>query len=171
MADNNATPDLASIMAQVANLEKQNQELQNNLQNKNNRLEKLTESKRTEMQNVLDNVITKWLDTVETQNPESKEQFKTGLNKLVDNTAEDSGIWQVVACASSAHMRTVNELEQMRTDYNALKEKMEGGQFARTEDQIQVGNKRRATESIDPEEPERRDIWGDFELMMKTTNL
>lgn len=50
----------------------------------------------------------------ETATPEKKEQFKTGLQQLAKATAEDSGLWQVVCCASEQHIMNAKTLESMR---------------------------------------------------------
>jgi len=43
------------------------------------------------------------------------------MNRLVEKTAEDSGVWQVVACASQHHARRLEEMERMRTENDSLK--------------------------------------------------
>jgi hypothetical protein len=62
----------------------------------NTKMERLTEGKRAEMQQAFDTVIKKWLaDSV--QDEKVRQEFQTGMSRLVENTAEDSGVWQVRA--------------------------------------------------------------------------
>ena len=96
------TQDLSSILSQVKGLEEEKGKLLQMLELERERLkeaqaksDKLSESKRVEMQQALDNVIMKWLeDTVKEEKLRS--EFKEGMERLVKNTAEDSGVWQVV---------------------------------------------------------------------------
>ena len=88
-------------------------------------MEKLTEGKRAEMKSSLDTVIAKWLDD-SVENESVRSQFKEGMERLVKNTAEDSGVWQVVVCASAAHTRRINELEKLRAEHEELKTRMSG---------------------------------------------
>jgi hypothetical protein len=77
------------------------------------------------MKTSLDTVIHKWLeDSVE--NETIRSQFKEGMERLVKNTAEDSGVWQVVVCASAAHSKRLNELETLRAEHEELKTRMTG---------------------------------------------
>jgi len=126
----NAPPDapkveLNSILTQVQSLQTDREKLMKELDNARQKVEKLTEGKRAEMKNSLDTVIAKWLeDSVE--NEGIRTQFKEGMERLVKNTAEDSGVWQVVVCASAAHARRLNEIERLRTEHEELKTRMNG---------------------------------------------
>lgn len=59
--------DMRSILDRIQNLEKERASLKAELMSKDVKLEKLTESKRSEMQQVLDSVIKKWLESIETK--------------------------------------------------------------------------------------------------------
>ncbi len=132
MAANNANisseapkVELNSILTQVQSLQTDREKLMKELENAKQKVEKLTEGKRQEMKNSLDTVIAKWLeDSVE--NEGVRTQFKEGMERLVKNTAEDSGVWQVVVCASAAHARRLNEIERLRTEHEELKTRMTG---------------------------------------------
>ena len=94
-------PELSSILTQVQTLQTDREKLMRELENAKQKVEKLTEGKRAEMKTSLDTVIAKWLeDSVENEGVQT--QFKEGMQRLVQNTAEDSGVWQVVVCASAA---------------------------------------------------------------------
>lgn len=118
-------PELTSILTQVQTLQTDREKLMKELEMAKQKVEKLTEGKRQEMQQSLNTVIAKWLDdSVENENVRT--QFKEGMERLVKNTAEDSGVWQVVVCASAAHSRRLNEMEKLRSEYEELKTKFTG---------------------------------------------
>lgn len=125
-------PDLSSILSQVKGLEEEKAKLLQALEAERERLkeaqaraDKMSESKRVEMQQALDNVIMKWLeDTVKEER--LREEFKQGMTRLVKNTAEDSGVWQVVCQASNVHLQRLQELERMRTENEELKSRGTG---------------------------------------------
>jgi len=120
-----AKAELTSILTQVQTLQTDREKLMKELEAAKNKVEKLTEGKRIEMKQSLDTVISKWLnDSVE--NETVKAQFREGMERLVKNTAEDSGVWQVVVCASAAHSRRLNEIEKLRAEYEELKTRANG---------------------------------------------
>lgn len=119
--------DLTSILSQVKGLEEEKSRLVQMLESERERLkevqakaEKMSEGKRQEMRQSLETVITNWLQDA-VQDEKVREEFKKGMGRLVEDTAEDSGVWQVVCCASNVHARRLQELEQMRTENEALK--------------------------------------------------
>jgi hypothetical protein len=147
--------ELNSILTQVQSLQTDREKLMKELDNARQKVEKLTEGKRMEMKNSLDTVIAKWLeDSVE--NEGVRTQFKEGMERLVKNTAEDSGVWQVVVCASAAHARRLNEIERLRTEHEELKTKM-GGEFG------QEGSRKRVREETKEPEGNTSDFWVGFE--------
>jgi hypothetical protein len=118
-------PELTSILTQVEKLQTDREKLMKELEAARAKMEKLTEGKRTEMKTSLDTVIAKWLDD-SVENELVRTQFKEGMERLVKNTAEDSGVWQVVCCASAAHARRLGEMDKLRSEYNELKSKVTG---------------------------------------------
>jgi hypothetical protein len=46
------------------------------------------------MQRALDSLMKKWMYVCETKDEKCKEQFKHGMEKLVQNSAEENGVWQ-----------------------------------------------------------------------------
>lgn len=148
--------ELNSILTQVQSLQTDREKLMKELDNARQKVEKLTEGKRLEMKNSLDTVIAKWLeDSVENEGVRS--QFKEGMERLVKNTAEDSGVWQVVVCASAAHARRINEIERLRTEHEELKTKM-GGEFGQ-----EASRKRAREETKEVGETNTSDFWVGFE--------
>jgi alanyl-tRNA synthetase len=152
--------ELTSILTQVQTLQTDREKLMKELENARQKVEKLTEGKRQEMQQSLNTVIAKWLeDSVE--NEGIRTQFKDGMERLVKNTAEDSGVWQVVVCASAAHSRRLNEMEKLRGENEELKNKM-NGEFGGRE-----GLGKRAREETKEGEADKTDFWNGFEDQLK----
>lgn len=165
-----ATPDLAALLSQVKSLESEREKTQKALQevqklydDERRRLEetqqkmgRLTEGKRQEMQQALDNVIKKWLvDSV--SDPKLREEFQNGMARLVENTEEESGVWQVVCQASGVHLRRLQELEQLKGEVETLKTRG-APEFA-----ADASRKRGREET----EEKPKDIWAEFEEIMK----
>ena len=148
--------ELSSILSQVQNLQTDREKLMKELENAKQKVEKLTEGKRVEMKTALDTVVAKWLDD-SVENESIRTQFKEGMERLVKNTAEDSGVWQVVVCASNVHAKRLNEIEKLRAEHEELKTRMHG-EFGGQE-----GSKKRAREEGERKE-EKGDFWAGFEL-------
>ena len=153
--------ELTSILTQVQNLQTDREKLMKELETARNKVEKLTEGKRVEMKTALDTVVSKWLDD-SVENEGVRSQFKEGMERLVKNTAEDSGVWQVVVCASAAHARRANELERLRTEHEELKTRM-NGEFGN-----EASRKRGREETKESEESAPTDFWAGFEESFKT---
>ena len=132
LANSAQQQDLSSILSQVKGLEEEKTKLMQMLEAERERLkeaqakaDKMSESKRIEMQQALDTVIMKWLeDTVKEE--KLREEFKQGMDRLVKNTAEDSGVWQVVCQASSVHAQRLQGFERIRTENEELKSRGAG---------------------------------------------
>ena len=151
--------ELSSILTQVQNLQTDREKLMKELETAKQKVEKLTEGKRTEMKTALDTVVAKWLeDSVE--NETIRTQFKEGMERLVKNTAEDSGVWQVVVCASAAHAKRLNEMERLRVEHEELKTRV-NGEFSN-----EASRKRPREEAKDTKE-NGNDFWAGFEDSIK----
>jgi hypothetical protein len=154
--------DLSSILARVQGLEEEKTRLVQLLEAERERVkevqaraEKMSEGKRNEMRQALETVITNWLqDSV--QDEKVREEFKQGMSRLVDNTAEDSGVWQVVACASNVHARRLQELERFRLENEELKARGAG------EFRDEASRKRGREEEVAPNSG-TGNIWTEFE--------
>lgn len=121
--------DLTSILSQVKGLEEEKGRLLQMLEAERERVkevqaraEKMSEGKRNEMRQSLETVITNWLQDA-VQDEKVREEFKKGMGRLVEDTAEDSGVWQVVCCASNVHAKRLQEIERMRLENEELKSK------------------------------------------------
>lgn len=89
-------PDMSNILSHIKNLEVTKQELEKALKAANERNSKLSEKTRQGMQSALDTLMKKWMDAVETKNDSVKDEFRSGLERLVNQSAEDNGVWQVI---------------------------------------------------------------------------
>jgi BMFP domain-containing protein YqiC len=153
-----STPDLNSVLTHVSSLEGEKKLLQEHLAKQNDRIQKLTASKREEMKKQLDTMISGWLNSIDVSDENVKQEFMAGMQNIVKDTRDESGIWNVMCCASAAHARNVGQLQKVTDDYNSLKTKVEGGTFQTEE--ARAGSKRK-----EPEEAPRAagNIWDDFE--------
>jgi hypothetical protein len=82
------------------------------------------------------------------------------MNRLVENTAEESGVWQVIACASTVHQRRLEEMERLRIENDALK--LRGGEFR------DESTRKRPREDGQPEPHQPSNIWADFDNDLRT---
>lgn len=167
-----ATQDLSSILSQVKGLEDEKAKLIQMLEMERERLketqakaDKMSESKRQEMQQALDTVIMNWLQDA-VKDDKLRTEFKEGMDRLVKNTAEDSGVWQVMCCASNVHAQRLQEIERIRTENEELKTRT-GGSF-RDENARKRG--RDDADTADTAGARRGDanIWTEFEEDIRT---
>lgn len=158
--------ELTSILTQVQSLQTDREKLMRELENAKLKVEKLTEGKRAEMKTSLDTVISKWLeDSVE--NEAIRSQFKDGMERLVKNTAEDSGVWQVVVCASAAHSRRLNELEKLRAEHEELKTRTTG-EFGTEQSRKRGRDETREGSSSQAADADKTDFWAGVEDLAKS---
>jgi hypothetical protein len=164
-------PDMNAILEKIKALEQERAEMQKNLDTTQSRLGKMQEAKKAEMNHVLDNVIKKYVDKIQTTDEsqkevfnEKKQNFWEGMKRLADTTQEDSGIWQVMVCASQMEELRASEMEKMRLEYDEMKKQL-NGRFG--EEIERTGKKRRQEE--EPEVPGRTSdsLWDDWKLMME----
>ena len=163
-------PDISSLLSHVntleqerATLKQEREKLESILQSKSEQLNKFQESKRTEMKAKLDTMISDWLKDIDVGDETVKKEFMTGMDRLVNETKEDSGVWQVMCCASAAHKQRVTEIQRLKDEFNDIKTKAEAGTF-KSEDARIVGKRK------DPETASR-DIWTEFEGYMKSNGV
>ena len=78
------------------------------------------------MQNALDSLMKKWMDACETKDDKCKEQFKHCMEKLVQNSAEENGVWQMIVAASALHERQEHDLDKLRGENDTLKQRIDG---------------------------------------------
>lgn len=120
--------------------------------------------RRAEMETMMNNTITKWLEQLDTKDQANKELLKQGLQKLASE-GNESGVWEVVACASSNWAANVNQIESLTNEINGFKEKekqLQGGLFG--DESARVGEKRKADDERAGGE-KANDMWGEIETM------
>ena len=155
--------DMTNILQHIKNLETNNNSLSSKLQEAEARNGKLSAKTREGMQSALDSLMKKWMDAVETKDDKVKDSFKDGLNKLVEKSAEDNGVWQMMVAASSLHERQTHDLDELRTLNSELKTKVDG-MYGDVESRT-VGRKAKAGEQLAREDVPTEsgdDLWGDF---------
>lgn len=163
------TGDIEALVKRVAELEGERQLL-------NGKVENLSKKTKEKMINQYETQITEWLNGLEGAPPEKIEEFKKGLLRLAETTQEDSGIWSVVCCASAAHVRNVNERENMRKELDSLSQRVNGGQFGsegsrmEVEDRNAAGKKRRADSIEEVPRTAGGFGWDDFSTMLQDTH-
>jgi hypothetical protein len=166
-----AQPDMTSILAKLQQLEKLNQKLEKDAVQKDERLGKLTESKKLEMQGVLQSSISKFIADLDTKDEQIKLDLTTSLQNIA-NKGQESGVWEIMACASAGHALRVTELETLRTENNALKERetalsagmftSEGARVGTSTTGDQGGSRKRGPDEIAP----ATCMWDDFQTML-----
>jgi len=154
--------DMSNILQHIKNLETNNVSLKGQLQDAEVRNGKLSAKTREGMQSVLDTLMKKWMDAVETKDDKVKDSFKHGLTQLVEKSAEDNGVWQMMVAASSLHERQNHDLDQLRVENTSLKTKVDGlygDAGSRT-----VGHKSKAETELSREDVPvvSEEMWQDF---------
>jgi uncharacterized protein YecA (UPF0149 family) len=160
--------DIPSMLQKIAALEQENGALKDEVQKKETRVSQLTQKTQEEMRKVLETQITEWLSRLKAENNEKKiEEFQKGLGRIVDATAEDSGVWQVACLASAAHNHNLTELERLRVENETLSQKVNGGRFSDIDERV---DKKRKADVIGKDTVEEKDnlgIWGELETFFK----
>jgi vacuolar-type H+-ATPase subunit I/STV1 len=160
--------DIEGMLKKIAELEQEKANLAQSLQQTTGKVEKLTEKTKQEMQEKLNTIISEWMKTMTTAPQEKKDEFMKGLERLVNHTADDSGVWQVVCCASEAHAQNVTALENARKENEELKQRLNGGQFAHPSARMEYdnGKKRKADVISEPVQNPASFKWDDFAVML-----
>jgi hypothetical protein len=145
-----------------AALEQTTTQLQEQLKQADARAERLSVKTREGMQAAMDTLMKKWMDAVETKDEGVKADFKGGLDKLINKSQEENGVWRMMLAASSLHERQEHNLEKLRLENNELKTKVDdlyGSSSARV-----VGEKHKQSEQSDRSSVQGSagNIWDDF---------
>ena len=166
-SDNTATPDrrpetqdLNNVLLHIKNLEQQKQELEKKLLETEERASRMSQKTKAAMQSAMDTLMKKWMDAVETKDDTVKQQFKTGLDTLINKSADENGVWQMMVAASALHERQEHNLEKLRLENNELRGRVDST-FATPESR--VGSKRRAEAELGPGDvAPATDMWAAF---------
>ena len=171
MTDMGVKGDIPGMLQKIAVLEQENGSLKDEVQKRDARVSQLTQKTQEEMRKVLETQITDWLSRLKAENNEKKvEEFQKGLGRIVDATAEDSGVWQVACLASAAHNQNLTELERLRVENETLQQRVNGGRFSHEEERV---DKKRKADVIGRDTPDTKDnvgIWGELETFFKNDN-
>lgn len=155
--------DMSNMLRHIEKLERKLADKDTELNDAKQRVEKFSARTREGMQSALDSLMKKWMDAVETKDDRCKEEFKRGMEKLVQNSAEENGVWQMMVAASALHERREHDLEQLRMENNELKEKIDG-HYASSDSRTRSTGKRKAEEEGDrvTTAASETNIWDDF---------
>ena len=146
-----------SIMQQVATQERQIIELKQMLQERNSRLDKFQSAKKVEMEAMLSG-MRDWIKNLELKNENYRADFEKGLQRLVDTSADDNGVWQVMCEASASASKKEEQYQTLKQQYDDLKQKSDG-EFGSSS--ARVGDKRPALDEPDTTS-HTGDIWSQF---------
>ena len=154
------THDLNNVLTHIKNLEQQKQELEKKLLETEERASRMSQKTKAAMQSAMDTLMKKWMDAVETKDDTVKHQFKTGLDTLINKSADENGVWQMMVAASSLHERLEHNLEKLRVENNELRGRVDST-FATPESR--VGSKRRPEADLGPGDvAPATDMWAAF---------
>ena len=150
-----------------AQLELNKAQLEQRVKDADARAERLSVKTREGMQAAMDTLMKKWMDAVETKDERVKEDFKTGLDKLINHSAEENGVWQMMVAASSLHQQQEHNLEKLRGENMELRTKVDdlyGSSSSRV-----VGEKHRQPQQADRSSVAlpSKNIWEEFASDMK----
>ena len=87
-----AKNDMGNMLRHIEQLEGKLTAKEKQLLEATLRVEKFSARTREGMQSALDSLMKKWMDACETKDDKCKEQFKHGMEKLVQNSAEENGV-------------------------------------------------------------------------------
>lgn len=157
--DNTNNASGSNMLKHIDSLEKRISKLQADLQSANSRNEKMAAKTKEGMQSALDTLMKRWMDAVETKDENVKDHFREGMNKLVQNSAEDNGVWQMMVAASALHERQTHNLDKLRTENEEMRKSIEG-RFATPESRKRPADTQ--LDRTDVQETPGSDIWDDF---------
>lgn len=151
--------DMTPILQHVKNLEENNSKMKAQIEELMNKNSKLSERTKQEMQKIYETVMAKFADALDKNDSGMKDKLLTGMQRLVENSAEDNGVWRMIVCASNLYERQTHELDQLRVENNELKERV-NGTFGN--ESMRVGEKRKANDDPEPVPAVTPDIWSEF---------
>lgn len=200
-----STLDMASVLAKIQSLEKEKNDLESKLHSSTAALAKYREEKSVVInpypndihlstwnddvlmnlhaQGMKDRYVKEMKDFIEglqLKDPEVKKSMHERMETLA-NQGNETGVWEILACASSNHRANVHQIEALNNELNSYREKerqLQGGVFGSESSRVeQVGTKRvrqdqddyrdplaAASSSSRPNDPSN--IWMDFQDMV-----
>ena len=148
-----------SILQQVATQERRIAELNKSLADRNQTLAKFQTEKKSEMEALMSG-MRQWIGNLDVKNEGHKDEFEKGLQRLVDTSSFDNGVWNVMVSASACAAKKEEDYQALKTQYEELNQQKDGGIFGNAD--ARVGNKRMATGEPDTCNDAVADIWSNF---------
>jgi len=156
--------DMTNMLRHIEQLESKLASKEKQLTEAQLRVEKFSARTREGMQSALDSLMKKWMDACETKDEKCKEQFKHGMEKLVQNSAEENGVWQMMVAASALHQRQEHDLDKLRGENLELKQKIDGHYAtpgSRTRDDV-LGKRKADGEPDSGSNEDATNLWDSF---------
>ena len=163
--DKTGNGDMSNMLRHIEQLERRLQQRDGELNDAKSRVEKFSQRTREGMQSALDSLMKKWMDAVETKDDNCKTEFKKGMERLVQNSAEDNGVWQMMVAASALHEKQEHNLDQLRLQNDELKQKIDGHYATPSSRTNNSLGKRKAEDEVDRSNVEAEstaNIWESF---------
>jgi cell division septum initiation protein DivIVA len=151
--------DNKSILQQVAAQEKRIAELSKTLGDRNQSLAKFQTEKKTEMEALMSG-MRQWIQNLDVKNEGHKEEFEKGLQRLVDTSSFDNGVWQVMVSASACAARKETDYQALKNQFEELNQQKSGGVFSNVDER--VGGKRSADGEPQQDSGAVPDMWSSF---------
>jgi hypothetical protein len=153
------TENQNSLLLQVSAQEKRIAELTTSLGDRNAQLQKFQSEKKAEMEALMSGMKS-WISNLDVKNDMHKDEFEKGLQRLVDTSSFDNGVWQVMTCASASAAKQEELYQTLKGQYDELQQRNAGGVFGQPDQR--VGEKRRADGEPDTSVVCTPDIWSNF---------
>ena len=154
--------DMGNMLRHIENLEAKLAGKDKQLMDAHQRVEKFSARTREGMQSALDSLMKKWMDACETKDDKCKEQFKHGMEKLVQSSAEENGVWQMMVAASALHQRQEHDLDKLRMENNTLKQKIDGHYATSGSRTDSALGKRKAEDAPQQDDTIAENLWASF---------
>ncbi|KAJ1468259.1 hypothetical protein T484DRAFT_1755293 [Baffinella frigidus] len=149
-------------MQQVASQERRIVELNKQLTDRNQTLQEFQTEKKTEMEALMSG-MRQWIQNLDVKNEGHKQEFEKGLQRLVDTSSFDNGVWQVMCCASACAAKKEEDYQALKNQFEELNQQRNGGVFSNADDRVGDHDKLKpiVCESDPPEVPVLGDLGVD----------
>ena len=130
---NNTAADATAILSRLKELEERNVRNENELkeqkarhdkelQDKEHKIQALSADKRKQMEDIINNAISSWLNSLPQLSEHTKADFRNGIQKLASEADMNNAAWEVICCASQAHRESVERIESLTQEVQAKTE-------------------------------------------------
>jgi len=149
-----------SILQQVAAQERRIAELQRQLEDRNTKLDRFQTAKKQEMEALLSG-LKDWLAKIGLPSENDRNEVEKGLQRLVNNGADDNGIWRVMVTASSNSRQREVEYQELKIKYDELQSRSPAAPAPEFDCADARAGSKRAAEG-EPVADSVGDLWGAF---------